>query len=177
VRPVVAVLAGGRGRRLGEPKALAELGGRPLILWPLAAAAAAGLAAVVVAKPSTPLPETGVPVWLEPESPQHPLAGLVRALEEGGPVIAVGCDMPYVTAAALSALAGAPGTTVFGEQPFPGRYEPGALGDLQAALERSAPVREALSGLRPVRLPTPGAEVTASINTPEQLAAARKRLG
>jgi molybdopterin-guanine dinucleotide biosynthesis protein A len=35
---LVAVLAGGRGRRMGAPKALAELGGAPLIERPLAAA-------------------------------------------------------------------------------------------------------------------------------------------
>ena len=33
---VVAVLAGGRGRRMGEPKPLAELGGAPLVARPLA---------------------------------------------------------------------------------------------------------------------------------------------
>ena len=36
---LVAVLAGGRGRRMGAPKPLAELGGAPLIERPLAAAA------------------------------------------------------------------------------------------------------------------------------------------
>jgi molybdopterin-guanine dinucleotide biosynthesis protein A len=176
VRPVVAVLAGGQGRRLGEPKPLADLGGRPLIAWPLAAARAAGLEAVVVAKPSTPLPALDVPLWTEPDEPQHPLAGLVRALEEGRPVVAVGCDMPYVTREALSALAAASGTAVFGDQPFPGRYEPGSLDALRAALARSAPVREALAALDPERLPLTDVRVTTSINTPQQLAAARREL-
>ena len=35
----VAVLAGGRGSRIGGDKALVQLGGRPLIAYPLAAAA------------------------------------------------------------------------------------------------------------------------------------------
>ena len=47
---LVAVLAGGASRRMGAPKACVELGGRPLISYPLEAAAAAGLSAVVVAK-------------------------------------------------------------------------------------------------------------------------------
>jgi molybdenum cofactor guanylyltransferase len=49
------VLAGGRGSRLGGAKAMAELAGRPLIAYPLAALAAAGLDAFVVAKPGNDL--------------------------------------------------------------------------------------------------------------------------
>jgi molybdopterin-guanine dinucleotide biosynthesis protein A len=52
---IVAVLAGGRGRRLGGSKPLAQFGGAPLIERPLAAAREAGLDAVVVAKADTPL--------------------------------------------------------------------------------------------------------------------------
>lgn len=51
--PLGVVLAGGRGSRLGGAKATAELAGRPLISYPLAALAEAGLEAVVVAKPDT----------------------------------------------------------------------------------------------------------------------------
>ena len=54
---IVAVLAGGRGRRMGASKATVALAGEPLISRPLAAARAAGLEAVVVAKPDTALPE------------------------------------------------------------------------------------------------------------------------
>ena len=73
---LVAVLAGGRGRRMGGPKALARARRRPLIARPLAAAAAAGLEAVVVAKAGTPLPPLGVPVWHEPD---EPVASAARA--------------------------------------------------------------------------------------------------
>jgi molybdenum cofactor guanylyltransferase len=50
-----AVLAGGRGTRLGGAKPTTELAGRPLISYPLAALTAAGIEAFVVAKPSTDL--------------------------------------------------------------------------------------------------------------------------
>ena len=53
-----AVLAGGLGSRIGGDKALVQLAGRPLISYPLAAAQAAGLDAVVVAKRSTSLPHS-----------------------------------------------------------------------------------------------------------------------
>src|SRR4029453_9385696 len=48
-----AVLAGGRGTRIGTPKATIELGGRLLLEHPLTAFAHAGIDAVVVAKVGT----------------------------------------------------------------------------------------------------------------------------
>ena len=51
-----AVLAGGASRRMGEPKALVELAGRPLIAHAVSAVADAGLEPVIVAKPDSPVP-------------------------------------------------------------------------------------------------------------------------
>ena len=66
------VLAGGRGSRLGGAKPTAELAGRPLISYPLAALAEVGLEAVIVAKPDTDLPPLDVDVLTEPAEPVHP---------------------------------------------------------------------------------------------------------
>jgi molybdopterin-guanine dinucleotide biosynthesis protein A len=178
----VAVLAGGRGRRLGGSKAVAELGGRPLVAWPLTAAAAGELEAVVVAKRATSLPPLDVPVWLEPDEPAHPLTGLVRALEGGRPVVAVGCDMPFVTPellVALAALDGAAAPRVDGRlEPFPARYEPAALPALRAALAREAPVRAVLEELAPAELDLSAfgdpAQLVWSVNTPDDLASAQR---
>src|SRR5207237_1174148 len=64
MEPIVgAVLAGGASRRMGAPKALLELGGRPLLEYPLAALQGAGLQPVVVAKRRSPLPPLAVPRW------------------------------------------------------------------------------------------------------------------
>jgi len=176
--PLVAVLAGGRGRRLGGAKPVAELGGRPLVAWPLEAARAAGLEAVVVAKAGTPLPDLDVPVWIEPDEPSHPLTGLVFALERAArPVVAVAVDMPFVGAELLGRLAGAQGAAAArADQPFPGRYEPSAVPVLRAALERRAPVREALAALAPAELGAPP-EALRGVNTPEELAAAARVSG
>lgn len=190
-RAVVAVLAGGRGRRLGGAKATAPLGGRPLISYPLAAAAAAGLEAVVVAKPGSALPaELGVPVWDEPAEPVHPLAGVVHALERaGGPVVAVACDMPWVAPGLLGALAASDAPVVAARvagrlEPFPARFAPEVLPALRDALAREAGVRASLDALRPAELDEAAlraygdpARLVAGVNTPEQLAAAERKLG
>jgi molybdopterin-guanine dinucleotide biosynthesis protein A len=187
---LVAVLAGGASRRMGAPKPAVMLGGRPLIAWPLAAAAAAGLRAVVVAKPGTPLPEVDAEVWLEPDRPRHPLAGVVCALDRaGGPVVAVACDQPWVPPDLLARLA-APGeqgvaASVGGRlEPFPARYVPAALPALRAGLAAEAPLRRVLAGLDPMVLGEAElrafgeepARIVAGVNTPEALAEAERSL-
>lgn len=183
---LVAVLAGGAGRRMGgTPKPLALLGGRPLIAWPLAAARAAGLEAVVVAKAATALAPLEVEVWEEPGEPQHPLLGIVTALERTGgrrhrPVVAVGCDQPWVPPALLARLAAGEGPAapfVDGvPAPLPARYPPEALDVLRAALAAEAPLRRTLAALEPAAVAVEDPGVLAGINTPEELAAAERAL-
>lgn len=151
-----AVLAGGAGERLGGGKATVELAGAPLISYPLAALAAAGIEAVVVAKPGTELPALAVPILREPPAPRHPLLGIVTALRhaEGRPVLAVACDLPLVPPELLAALAAAPQPLVLAApggdpQPLLGRYAPALLPDLEAALDREEPLRRTVAALRP----------------------------
>ena len=58
----------------------------------------------------------------------HPLLGIVTALERAGrPVVAVGCDMPFVPPALLTRRAAGPEAAVHVAgrlEPFPARYEP-----------------------------------------------------
>jgi molybdopterin-guanine dinucleotide biosynthesis protein A len=128
------VLAGGRGSRLGGAKPTVQLAGRPLISYPLAALAEAGLETVVVLKPGTDLGgrplaratclgstapngagqrttagEGGVAVLFEPAEPVHPLTGIVAALRQADrPLVVIGCDFPFVPPALVRALADAP---------------------------------------------------------------------
>jgi molybdenum cofactor guanylyltransferase len=149
------VLAGGRGSRLGGAKPTAELAGRPLISYPLAALAEAGLEAVVVAKPETDLPPLDVDVLTEPAEPVHPLTGIVAALRQTGrPIVVVGCDFPFVPPALLRALADAPERLVVpapgGEaQPLVARWTPALLPALDAALDRQEPLRRTVAALSP----------------------------
>jgi molybdenum cofactor guanylyltransferase len=147
------VLAGGRGSRLGGAKATVELAGRPLIDYPLAAIAAAGLEAVVCAKPGEELPPS-VPVLEEPAEPRHPLCGIVAALRLGRPIVAVACDLPFVAPGLIELLAEAREPLVVPAlagrpQPLLARYEPSLLALLEAALEREEPLTRTVEALAP----------------------------
>jgi molybdopterin-guanine dinucleotide biosynthesis protein A len=157
-----AVLAGGAGTRLGGAKAMVQLAGRPLISYPLSALAAAGIDAVIVAKPDTELPPLEVPVLREPAEPRHPLLGIVTALRHaaGRPVLAVACDLPLVSPALLAELAAAPEPLVLAApagdpQPLLARYAPALLPELESALARQEPLRRTVAALSPRLLTDP----------------------
>jgi len=187
VQALIAVLAGGRATRLGGAKATAELGGRPLIEHVLDAA---GPDAVVVAKPGTALPPLAVPVLEEPAEPSHPMAGIVEALRDSGglPVLAVACDMPFVTHDLLAWLAELPEPLAVPAlegrlHPLLGRYPPELLGELEAALAARRPLRETVAGLGPYEIPASELEpfgdpgrLLFNVNTPEDLQAAERLL-
>ncbi len=159
-RAIVAVLAGGRGERLGGAKACVRLAGEPLIAYLLRAAAAAGLEAIVVAKRSSRLPTLEQPVVYEPEHPAHPLRGVVSALEHAATlapappaVLIVACDMPFVPAELLRWLAAQQGAAmaqlVARAQPALCRLQTSDLALLRASLAAARPLTEAISSLAP----------------------------
>ncbi len=149
----VAILAGGEGRRIGGQKACVRLGSLALIDYPLAAARAAGLRAVVIARAQTPLPDLDCELLREPDLDPHPLRGVLSALAyaRGHPIVVVACDMPFVPAALLADLARARQSTVcapYGElQPLLGCYHPDAAGELSRALDAGAGARAALRSI------------------------------
>jgi molybdopterin-guanine dinucleotide biosynthesis protein A len=157
-RAIVAVLAGGRGSRLGGDKARAVLGGRALITYPLAAAREARLEAVVVAKRSSRLPSLAGRLRYEPELPEHPLCGVVRALEyaeergAGGAVL-LACDMPLVSAGLLRWMAELPGAAMISlggrAQPALARVDCSHLSRLRAALLSQQSMTSAIVALQP----------------------------
>ena len=192
-RPIVAVLAGGRGIRIGGAKPTRALAGRPLISYPLSSARAAGLEAVIVAKPDTALPPTGERVIVEPDEPRHPLCGALAALEHaqrrspGGGVVLVGADMPFVNGALLRALAQVDRAVLLEvdgrRQPLPTRCLPAHARSLRGALEAESSLRAAFAALAPrvlvedeLRACGDPRRLCFSVNTPADLRRAERLL-
>ncbi len=147
---IVAVLAGGRARRLGGTKASRLLAGRALISYPLAAARAAGLESVVIAKRDSALPAIEEQVLYEAERPRHPLCGVLTALEHASArnaaaIVLVACDMPFLTAALLGWLAQLNGAAI---AEIDGRYQPllgRVLAEQRPTLERALAANSSLT--------------------------------
>jgi molybdenum cofactor guanylyltransferase len=185
--PVGAVLAGGRGRRLGGDKALARLCGRPLISYPLAALEAVLSEVVVVVKADTELPSlpSRTKVWRESEPLQHPLVGLRTALElaAGRTVLVCAVDLPLVSPALVRRLAfdqpESVAAVVAGQgdaiQPLLGRYSSHTLEALRAA-DPSVPLRAAVGALSPAVIEVDDPEELFNVNTPAEMERAARLL-
>jgi molybdopterin-guanine dinucleotide biosynthesis protein A len=179
------VLAGGAGRRIGGDKATVELAGRPLILYPIAALRPVCEHVVVVAKPDTALPPlTGeAEVWLEPEEPHHPLAGIVHALRTASArkLLVLACDMPLVPEALLRALVDAaevPGAVARCggiAEPLCACYTRKALPGL-AHFDPSARAIDVVEQLGVAHVDWEDADAVLSVNAPEDLIRAQALL-
>ncbi len=188
--PIGVVLAGGSGRRIGGGKAVVELHGTPLVRYPLRALQAVLAEVVVVAKQGTRLPPLpGVPIWVEPPEPRHPLAGIAHALEAAGAaagiagmaraILVSAGDLPFVTPDLVERLVradagGAPAVVprVDGRlQPLLARYAPAAYAPLAAALRRDPlpSVTDAVAALEPRILDLDDARPFFNVNAPEDL--------
>lgn len=180
------ILAGGKGRRMGQPKEGVRLPNGQLMLEPILAAAQAACQRVVISGACvgyTSLPEGVLQVPdLVPD--QGPLGGIVSAMEAvpDSAYLVMTCDMPRLTPYTLRLLTHArQGKARFFRddadrklQPFPGIFNGAWLGDMQAFLAGGE--RSVLEFLRRVSFEkvTIPAAVTASmcnVNTPEDLAA------
>jgi molybdopterin-guanine dinucleotide biosynthesis protein A len=179
-RPVGAILAGGAGLRIGGQKATVELQGKPLICYPLEAVGQVLSKVAILAKAGTELPPVSrVAVWLEPESPRHPVVGITQALALAGgrPVLVCAGDLPFVTPELVRRLVKAdpgraPAVVACAEgqmQPLLGCYQPRAL-DLLAREAKAATGRlmEIVGGIDPALLECDPDELF-DIDTPEDL--------
>jgi molybdopterin-guanine dinucleotide biosynthesis protein A len=178
--PIGVILAGGSGRRMGGSKATVELSGRPLISYPLEALAAALRDVAIIAKPDTELPSLpGVTVWIEPQSPQHPLVGIVEslALAAGRPVLVCAADLPFVSSELIGSLArcdpqGAPAVIAArcgAIQPLLGCYQPSALEHLSRAAGEEPPLRELVRAMSPRLLEVEDPDALFNVNAPDDL--------
>jgi molybdenum cofactor guanylyltransferase len=166
---------------MGGSKAVVNLNARPLISYPLEAMWRALGSVAIVAKIDSELPGVaGITVWIEPDEPSHPLAGIVHALglADGRPVMVCALDLPFVSADLIREIAsaderGSPAVVAsLGglTQPLLGCYRPEALEPLTAALERpGVPAREAVATLDPVLHEVHDADELFNVNSPDDL--------
>jgi molybdopterin-guanine dinucleotide biosynthesis protein A len=159
---------------------MAELGGRPLIAYPLETLRAVLDDVAVVGKRDTELPPLPLNVhrWVEPAEPRHPVAGIVEALKRAGnrPVLVCAADMPFVTAATIRGLAAAdPGdapAVIATGNPLLGLYLPEAADRLTSRPDERRPLRELIAALEPRTVDVDEAELF-NVNTLADLAAAQ----
>jgi len=151
-----AVLAGGESRRFGRTKALAELGGRPLIVWVTEALRTAldspapdstgWPSAVVVTSDAVVARAAGLPSRPDLRPGHGPLGGLEAALDhareqESAGALVVGCDTPLLSSDALRVVRGDGSTSAVARgggrvHPLCGYYRIELLEEISARLDR-----------------------------------------
>jgi molybdopterin-guanine dinucleotide biosynthesis protein A len=179
------VLAGGAGRRIGGDKCTVELAGRALVLYPIAALHTVCEQVVVVAKQDTKLPQLAgdAEVWIEPDEPRHPLAGVVHALRTASArkLLVLACDMPLVPEELLRALvkaadgAGAVASSCGIAEPLCACYTRQALKGLEH-FEPDARAIELVDGLGVTYVEWDNCDVVLSVNAPEDVIRAQALL-
>jgi bifunctional UDP-N-acetylglucosamine pyrophosphorylase/glucosamine-1-phosphate N-acetyltransferase len=115
--PTVVILAAGEGTRMRSslPKVLHPICGRPMILWPLLAARAAGAERVVVVDNAKRLLEEHLPADVEVAIQEEPrgtgdaVAAAADAIDPAAPVLVINGDMPLITGEAIAGLIAAHG--------------------------------------------------------------------
>jgi molybdenum cofactor guanylyltransferase len=187
--PIGVILAGGLGRRLGGAKANVELHGRALISYPLHALREALAEVVIVAKADTQIPSGlgDVDVSREPSEPRHPLAGILHALNlaAGRSVLVCAADMPFVTPALVTRIAGtdpvgAPAVVPIcgGElQPLLALYLPAAAAAFDyGGAEAGRPLRREVAAIGPRLLEIEDRDAFFNVNTRDDLVRAAAML-
>jgi bifunctional UDP-N-acetylglucosamine pyrophosphorylase/glucosamine-1-phosphate N-acetyltransferase len=108
--PTVVILAAGEGTRMRSalPKVLHPICGRPMILWPLLAARAAGAERVIVVdNPKRMLREhlpddVGVAIQHEPRGTGDAVVAAAELIDATAPVLVINGDMPLITGDAIA---------------------------------------------------------------------------
>ena len=188
-----AVLAGGRGRRIGGDKPSLELGGQTLVRRAVDALRLAGLEVALVLRAEQPEPLTAhtIAVVRDGVEDTGPLGGL-HALLRWLPVewaLVLPCDQPFLAPELLRGLLARPRSdvdAVVGRpaglvEPLPGLYRRTCLRAVEKALaEGERSLRDLLSRLRVHEVPAetlrqwdPQLLSYANVNTPADLAWAR----
>jgi molybdopterin-guanine dinucleotide biosynthesis protein A len=188
------ILAGGRSKRMGRPKELLPFSGQPLLARIAATLQRCADPVVVVARePGQELPplDRGVLVVHDERPDEGPLAALVRGLRFVGDaqrfgaddaVFVTGCDLPFLSAAAVAWLSRQLGEAVLVMpraggllQPLAALYRPSVLAHAERLLQQGTRTPRSLAALPSARI-VEEAELRAfdpelrflrNVNTPE----------
>ena len=188
-----AVLAGGRGRRMGADKPSLAVGRQTLVRHAVDALRSVGLGVALVLRPHQPVPLTAHTIAIVRDEIEDagPLGGL-EALLRWSPaewVLVLACDQPLLTPSLLHELLAQPrgeADAVVARprdqlEPLPGLYRRTSLPAVGRALARSeCSLRDLLSALRLRELPAgalrrcdPQLLSFVNVNTPTDLEQAR----
>ena len=184
------ILAGGRSRRFGREKALAEIGGEPMIAW-VARALCGATARLAISAPKVSLAAAFAAAhgfdWLgdAPEDVAGPLAGVRAGLRwaeaQGfGALATAPCDTPFLPDDLVRRL-GAGGTatpavarTPRGPQPLCALWPTAILPRLDD-LAGHPPMRAVLAQMGAVEVAFEDADAFANLNTVDELRLAEIR--
>ena len=180
-----AILAGGRGKRLGHAhKALVSVGGTPIVARQLAVLAPLTSEQIIVAGDTKPYESFGARLVTDLHPGAGPLAGLESALAatKADALLVFACDLPFLDAALVTALRDAPaGDAVVARldgkaQPLAARYARSILPRVQRRLSRDKlRMLDLVAELDPAWLDFPaGTRALFNVNTPEELARAEE---
>lgn len=192
-KTAAAILAGGKSRRMGRPKAFLPLGDQPLIARVIAALKRAFSELFIVASDGAPFGGLGLPVVPDKRPGAGAFGGVFTAIEAASTpqVLVVACDMPYLNADLLAHLAlraeghaAAVPRAADGLHPLHAVYAKRAGGAFAAAMDRGAlKLMDVLSALdcievgeSEMRRLDPGLHSLFNVNRPEDLDRARALL-
>lgn len=190
---VGAVLAGGRGRRIGRDKPSLEFGEKTLVRYAVDSLRSIGLEVALVLRPHQPVPLTAhttaiVRDEIEDAGPLAGLQALLRWLPAEWALV-IACDQPFLAPELLRGLLAQPRENVDAvltrpgdrREPLPGLFRRSCLPAVDAALSRGErSLRELLSTLRLREVPAatvrrwdPNLVSFLNVNTPADLKRAR----
>lgn len=189
------ILAGGASQRMGQDKALLELGGAPMVTR-MARLAQPYVASVAIVAPPERYAQLGLNILPDRWPSAGPLGGIATALGATSAEwnLILGCDLPYLTpewvAWLISHALKSPAHALVPEserglEPLAAMYHQNCAATLTAAVERG--VRRVTEGLSEIlfervsmsewRKLDPMDTLFENMNTPEDYAEARRRMG
>ncbi len=180
-----AILAGGRGKRLGgTDKGLLRVGGEPIVARQLRVLAPLVAERIIVAGDGAPYRDFDARVVADLHPGGGPLAGLEAALAAttAEALLVFACDLPFLDAALVTALRDAPAAEAVvarldgKAQPLAARYARTILPRVQRRLQRDKlRMLDLVAELDPQWLDFPaGTRALFNVNTPEELARAEE---